>query len=91
MTKRQIIDIVSRKAHLTKRAATEAVEVLLNEIARTLSKGEKVVLSGFGTFRVITMKGKTVKIPRTEKMVTVKSHRSPRFTPGKRFKRQVTG
>ena len=60
MTKRQLIDVVARKAHLTKRAADEAVEVMLNEIGRTLSKGEKVVLSGFGTFRVISMKGKTV-------------------------------
>lgn len=90
MTKRQLIDIVARKAHLTKKGATEAVEVFLNEVGRTLSKGEKVVLSGFGTFRVISMKGKTVKIPNTDKLVTIKSHRSPRFTPGKKLKRQVT-
>ena len=89
MTKRQLIDQVSRKAHLPKKAATEAVDVFLDEIARALSKGEKVVLSGFGTFRVIQMKGKTVKIPNTEKFVTIKSHRSPRFTPGKSLKRKV--
>mgnify|MGYP001594271677 FL=1 len=89
MTKREMIDLVARKAHLTKRAADEAVEVFLSEIGRVLSKGEKVVLSGFGTFRVISMKGKTVKIPKTDKMVTIKSHRSPRFTPGKKLKRQV--
>ncbi len=90
MTKRQLIDQVSRKAHLSKRAATEAVDVFLEEIGRTLSKGEKVVLSGFGTFRVIRMKGKTVRIPNTEKFVTIKPHRSPRFTPGKALKRKVT-
>lgn len=90
MTKRQLVDQVARKAHLTKRAADEAVDVFLNEIGRTLSKGEKVVLSGFGTFRVIHMRGKTVKIPGTEKQVTIKAHRSPRFTPGKRLKRQVS-
>ena len=89
MTKREMIDLVARKAHLTKRAADEAVEVFLSEVGRVLSKGEKVVLSGFGTFRVISMKGKTVKIPKTETMVTIKSHRSPRFTPGKKLKRQV--
>ncbi|KKR70189.1 MAG: Histone family protein DNA-binding protein [Candidatus Woesebacteria bacterium GW2011_GWA2_40_7b] len=90
MTKADLIDQVARKAHLTKKAADEAVEVFLDEIGRILAKGEKVVLSGFGTFRVISMKGKTVKIPRTEKLVTIKSHRSPRFTPGKKLKRQVT-
>jgi len=89
MTKREMFDQVARKAHLTKRAAEEAVEVFLDEIGRILSKGEKVVLSGFGTFRVISMKGKTVKIPKTDKLVTIKSHRSPRFTPGKKLKRQV--
>lgn len=90
MTKRELIDLVARKAHLTKRAAVEAVDVFLEEVGRVLSKGEKVVLSGFGTFRVISMKGKTVKIPRTDKMVTIKAHRSPRFTPGKKLKRQVS-
>ena len=90
MTKRELVDIVARKAHMTKKAANEAVDVFLNEVGRSLAKGEKVVLSGFGTFRVIWMEGKTVKIPRTEKMVTIKRHRSPRFTPGKKLKRQVT-
>ncbi len=90
MTKRELIDLVARKAHLTKRAAVEAVDVFLEEVGRVLSKGEKVVLSGFGTFRVISMKGKTVKIPKTDKMVTIKAHRSPRFTPGKKLKRQVS-
>ena len=90
MTKRQLVDQVARKAHLTKKGATEAVDTLLNEIGRTLAKGEKVVISGFGTFRVVTMKGKTVKIPNTEKFVTIKSHKLPRFTPGKKLKKQVT-
>ncbi len=90
MTKKELIELVARKAHLTKRAAEESIDVFLSEIGRVLSKGEKVVLSGFGTFRVISMKGKTVKIPKTEKLVTIKSHRSPRFTPGKKLKRQVS-
>lgn len=89
MTKRQLVDLVARKAHLTKRGADEAIDVFLNEIGRVLAKGEKVVLSGFGTFQAKPMKGRTVKIPNTEKMVTIKSHRSPRFTPGKKLKRQV--
>lgn len=90
MTKKQIIELVARKAHLTKKAANEAIDVFLHEIGRVLAKGEKVTVSGFGTFRVKSMKGKTVKIPKTEKLVTIKSHRSPRFTPGSQLKKQVT-
>lgn len=89
MTKKDIIELVSRKAHLTKKGASEAIEVFLSEVGRVLAKGEKIVLSGFGTFRVISMKGKTVRIPKSDKFVTIKSHRSPRFTPGRRLKRQV--
>lgn len=89
MTKRQLIDVVARKAHLTKKASREAIEVFLNEIGRSLAKGEKVVLSGFGTFRVKRVKGKTVKIPNTQKMVKVQAHRKASFTPGRKLKRQV--
>ena len=90
MTKAELLDQVARKAHLTKKAAEEAIDVFLDEVGRVLSKGEKVVLSGFGTFRVISMKGKTVRIPKTDKMVSIKTHRLPRFTPGKKLKRQVS-
>lgn len=89
MTKKELLDIVARKAHLTKKAARESIDTFLNEIGRILSKGEKVKLSGFGTFRRKKMDGKTVKIPKTDKMVTIKDHWTPRFTPGKKFKRQV--
>ena len=90
ITQKDLVEVVSRKAHMTKRAAEEAVDVFLNEIGRSLSKGDDVLLSGFGTFRVGWVEGKTVKIPKTDKMVTIKRHRAPKFTAGKRLKRQVT-
>ncbi len=90
MTKKQLVYLVARKAHLTKKAASEAVEVFLSEIGRVLAKGEKVVLSGFGTFRVSPRKGKMVKIPNSDKLVRVKPYRLPKFTPGKTLKHQVS-
>jgi len=89
MTKKQLVDLVARKAHLPKRAAEEAVDVFLDEVGRVLGKGEKVVLSGFGTFKRKRMDGKTVKVPNSEKFVNIKSHWLPRFTPGKALKRKV--
>ena len=91
ITRSDLVDIVARKAHLPKRAAREAIDVVLNEIGRTLSKGvdSKVLLSGFGTFRTIRMEGKTVKAPKSDKMYTIKPHPYPSFTPGKKLKRQV--
>ena len=60
MTKSDLIDIVAKKAHLTKKAANDAVESSLDEVMRSLKKGEKVVLSGFGTFYLGKVKDKQV-------------------------------
>lgn len=89
MTKQQMFEIVARKAHLTKKAARESVETFLDEVKKAVGKGEKVVLSGFGTFKVTTVKDKPVIIPRTHERKMVKGHRVARFIPGKALKKAV--
>ena len=89
MTKNEIVALVAGKAHSTKKAAEEAIDVFLNEIVKFLAKGEKVVLSGFGTFRVVKVKDKPVIIPGTKEKKMVKGHRAPRFSPGKPLKKAV--
>ena len=89
MTKKQIVSLVAAKAHLTQKAAREAVDTFLSEITKALQKGEKVVLSGFGTFRVTKVKDKPVIIPGTGEKKIVKGHRAPRFSPGKPLRKAV--
>ena len=89
MTKQQMFEVIARKAHLTKKAARESVETFLDEIRKALSKGEKVVLSGFGTFKVKSVKDKPVIVPGTKERKIVKGHRAARFTPGKTLKKAV--
>jgi DNA-binding protein HU-beta len=91
MRKGELIEIVARKAHLTKKASLEAVDTFLSEIERALTKGEKVILSGFGTFRVVSVKDKDVIVPKTQQKVTVKSHRAPRFSPGRSLRKVIKG
>lgn len=91
MRKKDLIEVVSRKAHLTKKASAEAIETFLEEIGKTLVKGEKVILSGFGTFRVVSVKDKEVVVPKTGERTTVKSHRAPRFSPGRSLKKSIRG
>ena len=91
MRKGDLIEIVSRKAHLTKKASLEAVETLLDEIEKALTKGEKVILSGFGTFKVVSVKDKDVIVPKTKQKITVKSHRAPRFSPGRSLRKIIKG
>ena len=84
-----MFDVLAHKAHLTKKAARESVETFLEEIKKALAKGEKVVLSGFGTFKVVTVKDKPVIVPGTKERKIVKGHRAARFTPGKTLKKAV--
>lgn len=88
-TKRQIIELVSRKAHLPKGATEEVINLFLDEIGRVLSKGEEVILSGFGRFYVHNMGKKTVQIPKTDKMISIPAHRTAKFTTGDKLRRQV--
>ena len=89
MTKAQIIEIVAKKAHLTKKAAAESIDAFLDEIVRQISKGEKVVLSGFGTFKLNKVKDKKGRNPQTGEDLIIKSHKVVRFVVGKTLKRLV--
>lgn len=89
MTKRQLVEIVAKKTHLTKKITQEVIKSFLEELTKGLAKGEKVVLSGFGTFRVITVKAKKGRIIKTGQEITIPAHRAARFTVGKTLKRLV--
>ncbi len=89
MTKADIIEIVAKKAHLTKKAARESVDAFLDEIIRQIDKGEKVVLSGFGTFKISKVKDKKGRNPQTGEDLIIKAHRVVRFVVGKTLKRLV--
>lgn len=84
-----MFNVLAKKAHLTKKASREAVETFLDEVRKALSKGEKVVLSGFGTFKVVSVKDKPVIVPGSKERKVVKGHRAARFTPGKTLKKAV--
>ena len=90
MKKSDLVEVVAKKAHLTKNAAREAIEVFLEEIARLLKKGEKVTLSGFGTFRVKRVADKKGrKSPSDPTPVVHKKHRVVRFSVSKTLRKAV--
>lgn len=90
MTKLQLIRGVAINAKVTYKIAEEVIEGALSEISRTLKKGEKVVLSGFGTFYVGRIKDKMVEpFGKKEDRQLVKSHRVVNFKVGKPLKREV--
>ena len=90
MTKSDLINVVAKKAHLTKKAAGEAVETIFDEMVRNLKKGEKVVISGFGTFYISKVKDKHVEpFGDKAKRQIVKAHKVINFRVGKPLKKEI--
>ena len=90
MVKRDLIEIVAQKAHLTKKASQEAINTFLDEIFKSLVRGEKVKISGFGTFRIGEIKkDKEVVVIGTNDRRTVRAHHVPQFRPSKPLRKAV--
>lgn len=90
MTKSQLAGIVAKRAHLTKKGADEAIEVFLEEVTKALKKGEKVVMSGFGTFYLSRVADKqVVPFGKEENRQTIKGHNVVNFRVGKPLKKVV--
>jgi len=90
MTKSDLIKVVAKKAHLTKKASSDAIETLFEEVNRSLTKGNKVVISGFGTFYLSQVKDKeVVPFGNESKRQTVRKHKVVNFRVGKPLKKSV--
>ena len=89
VTKKELIELVAKKANLTNKASKEAIRVFLNSIRDSLKRDEKVVLTGFGTFSLRTRKTRKGRNPKTGETITIAARRAPGFTPGKSLKKAV--
>lgn len=89
MTKRDIIERVAKKVGLTKKAATEAVGTILGAVKDGLAKGDKVVLTGFGTFKIRNRAARKGRNPQTGAAITIAGHKLPGFIAGKGLKKAV--
>ncbi len=91
MTKADIIDAIADQAELSKRAAGEIVDVMLDEIKTALQKGERVALTPFGSFVVRHRKAREGRNPKTGATIKIPARKVPAFVAGKSLKEAVTG
>ncbi len=89
MTKKELIEIVAKKANLTNKAARDAVQTMLNTIRDSMKRGEKVVLTGFGTFSIRSRQQRVGRNPKTGAAMTLAARKAPGFTAGKTLKKAV--
>ena len=89
MNKAELISIVAEKSPETKKVTEEIINLFLDEIEATLKTGEKVVLSGFGTFEVRDRAARKGKNPRSGEEISIPGQKSPAFKAGKLLKDAV--
>lgn len=89
MAKEEIIQAIVRKVGLSKRQAQDSLTVALDEIAKALSKGEEVSLTGFGKFKIVQRKERQGINPKTKEKIKIQARKVPVFKPGQTLKDAV--
>ena len=89
MTKADLVAYVAKKASLTAKAAKEAVNAVFGAITDTLKKGDKVVVTGFGTFMIRSGAARKGRNPQTGAPINIPARKTPGFTAGKALKKSV--
>lgn len=89
MTKQQLIDTLSRETGMTKRQVEDVVIKLTGIVGRTIKMGEKVSITGFGTFDLGKRAARRGVNPQTGAEIRIPSMPMPRFRAGKRLKETV--
>ena len=91
MNKAQLVEALSTRLGEDKKRTAATVDALLDTVYRTVQKGEKVALTGFGVFEKRDRAARTARNPATGEKVRVKKTSVPAFRAGQEFKNVVNG
>jgi nucleoid DNA-binding protein len=89
MTKAEFVDKLAEKGKITKKQASEIINLIFGTMADVLVAGEEVAVPGFGKFSVATRKARTGMNPRTKKKIKIPETKVPKFSSAKALKDSV--
>ena len=89
MNKAELIATIADSADVTKVVATKALDSVLANMGDALEKGERVVVSGFGSFRVVERAERQGRNPQTGTAISIPTHNVVKFKPGKKLSKKV--
>ena len=91
MNKEELVQEIAKKANVTQKEASEVLSVWVDTIQKTVAKGKKVTLVGFGTFESRKRAARIGRNPQTGKELKIAAKTVPAFSAGKKFKTVVNG
>lgn len=86
MNKAELIQEVATKAGIKVKEAEAMLDAMVAATEDTLAMGDKVAITGFGTFAVSERKARMGRNPQTGKEIKIPASKNPRFTAGKALK-----
>jgi len=86
MTKAELIASMGKEAKISKASAEKALNAFTNTVTKALKKGDKLALTGFGTFSVARRRARTGRNPQTGKEIKIPSTRVAKFKAGNLLK-----
>lgn len=89
MTKAELVKKVAEISNLTKKQTDIVISMVFDSIVDALSKGDKVELRGFGSFRVRKYDARDGRNPKSGVTVNVPPKRRPFFKAGKELRKLV--
>jgi DNA-binding protein HU-beta len=91
VNKSQLIDTLAGRFEGNRKQAQHALESVLDTITREVAKGEKVAITGFGSFEKRVRDARWVRNPRTGERIKAKKTAIPKFNAGADLKAVVSG
>ncbi len=89
MTKEELIEQVAAKAGCSKKGAADCINAMTEAVQKSLASGNKVTITGFGTFDVSNRAARTGRNPQTGASIQIPAMKVPRFRAGKALKAAV--
>ena len=89
MNKEELVKAVATSTKLSQKATSEVIAATIETIQKTVSKGKKVTLVGFGTFEARKRAARIGRNPQTGKELKIAATTVPAFSAGKKFKDAV--
>ena len=89
MNKEELVKEVAKKSKVSQKASADVIAATLEVIEKTVAKGKKVTLVGFGTFEPRKRAARTGRNPQTGAALKIAAKTVPAFTAGKKFKELV--
>jgi len=89
MTKAELIASLAKETKISKASVEKAINAFTNSVTRALKKGDKLTLTGFGTFSVAKRNARIGRNPRTGKEIKIPARKVAKFKAGNLLKSSV--